>query len=101
MQNDGHLRERVAMAGTKPSGETKSRVSLARGHKVEEPGGRVSSERPIDVERRVADPLSPVTSRPLAGPQGHRLSPALPQSPSAARHGPDGRPDHLAISQTQ
>lgn len=75
--------------------------SLARGHKVEEPGGRVSSERPIDGGRRAVDPLSPVTLRPLAGPQGYRLSPALPQSPSAARHGPDGRPDHLAVSQAQ
>ena len=57
--------------------------------------------RVFDGGRRAADSLSPMTLRPLAGPQGYRLSPALPQSPSAARHGPDGRPDHLAVSQAQ
>lgn len=69
---DGHLHERAVMAGAKSTRERESEphVSTARGHKVEEPGGRVSSSS----DPSTADPLSPVTLRPLAGPQGYRPS---------------------------
>lgn len=96
---NGHLR--AVMAGTKSTRERVTCVSRARSQSRGARRSRVFRATHRRRVRRAADPLSPLTLRPLAGPQGYRLSLALPQLPSAARHGPDRRSDHLAISQAQ